>query len=443
MKKAIAKVLTVAFAVSMLAAGHSALALTYTNPDPLTIVQGDVLAEEDAIRIGKDYGTISAVKSSDNGIVRPGKYTGSAFEITAIKPGTVTLNITSYTKDQDGYMTWHSVTMTVVVVTDEAKTAQMGADSDIVLAYGQKYTDTSEGYYQIIRYTTSSNTVATGSRKVEADGTEYPQIIAGQRKGECTISFFYRIEGQSGEHERKMKVTVVAPGDATAKPLTLSPSGTPAATSAVTPSGSNAKTASASVSVGKVTEMQEKFYKIETLKTSDDSVATANTTGTAGSMGLAITGIAPGTATVSFDGYTSSLAPKTSYSIAVTVTGEAAITPTLLPADDSDTSADTTSSETSDVAVGNKEKGVYLSVKTFTSAPKKSFYAAVWIDGQKVVRTAEADKWATLRWVSSDTKIFTVNSQTGKITTVAKGSAKLICVNKDGTSCDAMTIVVK
>lgn len=421
--------LTAALAATMILATGSSLALTYINPDPLTVTQGTVMEDDTAIRIGGDYGEIYAVKSSDNGIVMPGSFRGNACQITAIKPGTATLTISSFTTDADGSVSWHTVTMTVIVISKEQEESKLGSDSDVILNYGDKYTDTSEGYYQIIRYTTTNNTIATGNRKVDpTTGLEYPVINAGERKGECTISFFYRVAGQTGEQERKIKVTVVAPGTGVAT--------TPTTTLVPDTSSTQTNTATATVQVGDVTTMTDKFYSIQNLKSSATATATAETTGSTGSMSVKINGIKAGTATVTFDAYTAAGSAKTTYTVVVTVKADTATT--------TDTSKTNTSSGQSDssVAVGNKEKGVYLSVRNYKSAARKSFYAAVWIDGKKVVRTTDTEKWATLRWVSSDPKVFTVDSQTGKITTVAAGTAKLLCVNNEGTSCDAMTIVV-
>lgn len=439
MKRCISFGLSMLFAASLAFGGISSVALTYVNETPLVMIKGEERTEvKDRIKVGKDYGTISACKSSDNAVVRVGMANRDGVQLYANQAGTATLTITSYTEDTDGSMFWHTVTMTVKVVTETENTASLGVSSDIVLEYNGKYTEKSQGYYQITRMSSSDSMIATGEIVTDGD-LQYPMVKAGAKKGEATVTFFYRIAGQSGDNNKiEIKVAVIAPGDKAAKPVSTNNSNasgnysTPS--SSVTPSVSateitdNALTAS--VPAGEVTRMTDSFYAVSNVKSNNTSVATAASSGSQGAMGLNITGVAAGTAVVTFDTKESADASAVSRSVTVTVTAAASNTATR------------GSSTTDPASTSTTSTGIYLSTRSYKTTVGKTLYAPVKIDGTKIDRTKDTAAWAKLRWVSSDPKVLTVDSQTGKVKTVGKGTAKLVCVDKDGKSCDAMTITV-
>lgn len=184
-------------------------------------------------------------------------------------------------------------------------------------------------------------------------------------------------------------------------------------------------------------------YFMETPRIGDETLLSATLNMAKNKMTLK--GLRNGSTTVNFSYRDSATGESTYISIPVVVgTGSSTtsvvttVTPTPSPSNASTpTPSPAASSNSTSSSTNTKTKGIYIPTRALTVEKGKTYMLNnLLLDGKSV-------KVEALLWLSSNTKVVTVGSTTGKYKAVAAGTSKLICVDKNGKYVNYATITVK
>lgn len=415
MKRKLAGLLAVVMSITLLAFSGVALAETWNSAETFTIKKG----EKENIRIPGTYGVVNWATVSPGGVVRVEKAGADGIDIEAVNPGITTMTINSTSYDENGSVLFHTGTMKIQV-TD--------ADGNVIGTEEGVHSTTPAVNYRVevgktvtgATHSTISGTptvspagivTATSNRvNTSVDSTTaaalgisstngYAMTFTGVSPGTATVTYIYRDSGDTADQKATLTIQVVAAGSL---------------------AESSALKQNITLAMGSTSKLSQNYYYIGDVKSSSPSVVTGEATGTAGGMNVNIKALSAGTSNITFN-YKLNNASEVMKAATITVT---------VRAQDSTTSS-----------VADTSSGIYLTPRKSNATVGKSYRANVRINGD--LQDKDADSWDDLVWISTNTGVATIDHSTGWFKIVGKGTTKIVCISKDGTMMDAVTVTGK
>lgn len=413
MKRKLAGLMAVVMAFAILAFGSTALAETWTSKETFTIKKG----KTENIRIPGAYGTVNWAKVDPAGVVRIESASEAGIDIEAIRPGSTTMTISSMTVEE-GITKWHTGTMTITVtdadgnllgtglgVHDLNKTANYRVEvgKTITPVTHNSITGTPTVSQSGILTATVQNVVTGTDAQVAAitgitsAGAKSLQLT-GVSPGTVTVSYYYQDQGDTTDQKANILVDVVPAGSL---------------------SDATAKTQNVSLTKGSTSNLASNYYEIKSVQSSSESIVQASITGSAGSMNLELKALKAGTSNITFTYKPDSAGDVLKQSTMVVTVREGAGVSSL----------------------ADEDSGIYLTPRKSSAKVGKTYRANAKLNGKEMDKDAEA--WNEFVWISTNTSVATIEADTGWFTIVGKGTTKIVCISKDGSMMDTVTVTGK
>lgn len=337
------------------------------------------------------YFNVSSMRSSNERVCKAA-FINNIIVITATGEGSAVVTYDGYRNNQ-----WESAQIQVNVgstaITGNTTTPN---GTDITLKVGETWS--TQSFYATTVVRSDNDNVA----RVSTDSTGR-NVITAVGIGTTNISYAYR---------------TVADGPLTYVTHQVAVTATGSNNSTTTPGTQNI-----SLLVGN--SYNTSRYQIVSVSSSNSNVALATITSTtltgSNAMDLRIQALAVGTATVQMEYYDANNSVKQTQTFDVVVSS-----------DGSSTTNNTPTTPTSNISF---VKTAYTIAKYNAAGQIVPYRLNPRVNGTSV--TAD-----TMLWLSTDTSVFTVESTTGIIRGVKAGTARLICIDKNGDNMAAVTLTV-
>lgn len=414
MKRKLAGLLAVIMSVTILAFGGTALAEDWKSKETFTLKKG----EEENIRIPGLYGSVNWAKVEPAGVVMVKSAGTDGIDIEAIRPGMTTMTISSTSYDENGSVLFHNGTMNITVtdsdgnllgtgmgVHDLNKTANyrvevgktISAATHSSISGTPTVTPTGLLTVSVQRVQASTDAQVASITGISSTGAQ-ALSFTGVAPGTATVTYTYRDAEHNSDQRATITVDVVAAGSI---------------------SESSAKTQNISLTRGSKSKLAQNYYEINAVKSSSESVVKATRTGAVGGMNLELEALSAGTSTITFT-YKSNNAGEVlkQSNIVVTVREGAGVS-----------------------SLADEDSGIHLTPRKSNASVGKSYRANAKLNGKEMDK--DADNWNEFVWISTNTSVATIDAQTGWFKIMGKGTTKIVCISKDGTMMDSVTVTGK
>lgn len=415
MKRKLAGLLALVMSVSIMAFSGTALAEDWKSKETFTIKKG----EEENIRIPGLYGSVNWAKVEPAGVVIIKSAGIDGIDVEAVRPGMTTMSISSTSTDENGKVLFHTGTMNITVSDADGNVlgTTMGAhDMNKAVNYRVEVGKTiSAATHSSISGTPTVSPSNILTVKVESVQTAANAQVAsitggtsssgkalsftGVSPGLATVVYSYQDAEHTSNQRASITVEVVAAGSMS--------------------DGTAAKTQNITLTKGSKSKLAQNYYDITSVTSSSDSVVKATRTGSAGGMNIELDALKAGTSTIIFNYKTNNASEVLKQSTIVVTVRE-----------DSNVSS-----------LADTESGIYLTPRKSNAKAGKSYRTNLTVNGKEMDKDAEV--WDDYVWISTNTSVATIDSQTGWFKTAGKGTTKIVCISKDGTMMDAVTVTVK
>lgn len=385
---------------------------------PAAVKKGDT---EKIQVLGK--GAVQWVRAEPEGVVRVVGRTQNEVEVEGLNVGKTVLTVQSLGKNDNGEIIEYKGTINITVtdetgiVSDGLGIASTGQAANFRVEVGKSIVGPVHKTISvgptvapagIVTATKKGVTAATADaatlKALGVTSSSYYQVeYTGVTPGRATVTYTYTDEGDSTVKNGSVTVEVLAAGT-------------------LAEQVNNAST-EVSLALGSKSTLDKDYRLIKDVLSSSPTVVKATLTGETGKMNIDINALKEGSSTLSFKYQETEGGALKEETIRFIVRS----------------STDTTTTS-SDVA-----SGIFMTPRK-SSVPAanigKSYFNVLRVNDVKI-ETSDTASRSKLLWISTAPSVASINAATGEFEIKGKGTTKIVCISKDGTMMDTVSVTVK